>query len=159
TNVSVSDSDTTNMASALITLTNAKGGDSLAVSDTAALAALGIAVDPSSTATSILLTGSASQANYQSALKLILVNHTSSNPDTTPRDVTVTVNDGFVDSNIAHTTIAVTAVNDPPSLDLDVNTPGNDFATSFTEGGPATPIAPTVAVITDPDSPNMTRAT
>src|SRR5262249_8910500 len=94
TDVSEIDLDDDLLHSAAISLTNAKPSDSLAVSDPAALAGLGISVDPSSTATSMVLTGAASQTSYQSALHLIVFSNSSQNPDTTPRDLTVVLNDG-----------------------------------------------------------------
>ncbi|MEK7351877.1 MAG: M10 family metallopeptidase C-terminal domain-containing protein, partial [Nitrospirota bacterium] len=117
TDVSITDVDDTNIASASITLTNPQTGDSLAAG---ALPA-GITLDGASTATHIILTGSATLADYQTALQAVTFSNSSENPDTTVRDVTVTVNDGDANSNTAHTAITVVAVNDAPVLDLDAD--------------------------------------
>ena len=60
------------------------------------------------------MTGAATLAAYQTALSAVRFNNTSNTPDTTARTLDVTVNDGLVDSNIAHATVTVTAVNDAP---------------------------------------------
>jgi Domain of unknown function (DUF5801)/RTX calcium-binding nonapeptide repeat (4 copies) len=106
----IADSDDTNMESATVTLTNAKAGDLLIVGTLPG----GISISGLSTATNIILTGSASKAAYQTALNAITFSNDSGNPDTTPRVIHVTVNDGSSDSNVATTTIAVNAVNDAP---------------------------------------------
>jgi VCBS repeat-containing protein len=109
----ITDSDDTNMESAAITLTNPKAGDSLSVSNLAALAALGISVGPGD-ASHINLTGSASKTNYAAALGLVVFSSSSDNPDTTDRTVSVVVNDGSANSNTATATIHVAAVDDAP---------------------------------------------
>ena len=68
-------------------------------------------------ATGVLtLTGTASVANYQAALRSIAYQNTSEDPATPPRTVSVTVSDGGLTSNIATRTITVAAVNDRPTL-------------------------------------------
>ena len=111
----VTDVDDTTMAAAAIAVTNAKAGDSLSLTNLAALAALGISVGPGSDATHINLIGAASKANYAAALGLIVFSNSSDNPDTSDRTIAVTVTDvqGGV-SNAATTTVHVTAVDDPP---------------------------------------------
>ena len=102
-------------------------------------------------------------ADYQSAIAQIEYNNTSSNPDTTPRSVTVVVNDGETDSNTATTTINITPSNDPPTLDLDGNdssgASGNDYTTTFSEGGSAVAIGDADVTITDADDTNIESAT
>ena len=120
----VTDVDDTTMAAAAIAVTNAKAGDSLSLTNLAALAALGISVGPGSDATHINLIGAASKANYAAALGLIVFSNSSDNPDTSDRTIAVTVTDvqGGV-SNAATTTVHVTAVDDAPVVwapDLDV---------------------------------------
>ena len=121
TDVAIADTDA-DMVSATITLTNAQTGDSLAVSDTDALALLGISVDGASTATTIILTGTATRAEYQAALELIVFGNTSDAPDTTDRVVEVVVNDGVDTSNTATATIHVAAVDDTPTVDVPATT-------------------------------------
>lgn len=158
--VSITDVDDSNIESATITLTNTKAGDSLTV--VGALPA-GISIDPASTTTQIILTGSASLAAYQTALQLLRFSNSSENPDTTPRDVTVVVNDGDANSNTAHATVTVVAVNDAPVLDLDADNSstatGANYKTTFTENGSAVAIADADTSISDVDDANIESAT
>jgi Peptidase M10 serralysin C terminal/FecR protein len=110
----ITDVDDTSMSSAAITLTNPRNGDSLAVSNLAALAALGILVS-SADASHINLAGSASTANYEAALKLITFSNSSNNPDTSDRIIDITVTDGHGSvSNTATETVHVTALDSAP---------------------------------------------
>ena len=112
TDVSVTDADNANIQSATITLTNAQSGDVLAL-----LGALpsGVTASAYNAGTGVItLSGSATLAQYQSAIRLIGFSNTTENPDTTARTINVVVNDGSANSNVAVTTINVTAVNDAP---------------------------------------------
>ncbi|PKO91950.1 MAG: hypothetical protein CVU15_10250, partial [Betaproteobacteria bacterium HGW-Betaproteobacteria-1] len=106
--VTISDVDNSTMQGAVITLTNAQAGDVLAVG----------ALPPGITATVVgnvvTLSGSASLAAYQTALQAITFSSTSENPSTTPRSISMVVNDGLNDSAPVFTTINVIAVNDAP---------------------------------------------
>ena len=110
----------------------------------------------------ITLTGSATLAEYQTAIAQIQYNNTSENPNTTARSVTVVVNDGDIDSNTGTTTINITVDNDPPVLDLDGDNSstatGNDYTTTFTEGT-AVAIGDSDVSITDVDDTNIESAT
>ncbi|MFH0709591.1 MAG: Ig-like domain-containing protein, partial [Pseudomonadota bacterium] len=75
--------------------------------------------------------------------------------------VDYTLTDGTL-SDIGTLTITVAAVNDAPILDLDANNTtasGNNFATTFTEGGSAVYLADTDISITDVDSTTISTAT
>ena len=102
----ISDVDSANMVLATITLTNAQTGDLLS----AGALPGGITVHASSTATNIILTGSATKAAYQMAIEAITFSNSSDTPNVTPRVINVTVNDGSTNSNTAVSTITVTAV-------------------------------------------------
>src|SRR5262249_37928811 len=108
--VDITDDDNGFIEKATIDLTNAKPGDVLEYlgSDP------NITLDPSSTATHILLTGHASKADYATAIQLVTFNNTSENPDTTDRIINTVVNDGLADGNTAVTTVQVTSVNETP---------------------------------------------
>lgn len=99
----ITDADDTMMESATITITNAQAGDLL----TAGALPAGIAVDGSSTATNILLTGTASLADYQAAIQAITYSSTAADPSNVDRLIQVTVNDGTSNSNTATTTVKV----------------------------------------------------
>ena len=105
----------TNIASATITLSNRLDGDTIeSLSVNSALPA-GITASSYNQGTgTITLTGSATLADYQTAIAQIEYNNTSTNPNTTARSVTVKVNDGNSDSNTGTTTINIIATNSPP---------------------------------------------
>ncbi|HYD76783.1 DUF4347 domain-containing protein, partial [Ramlibacter sp.] len=68
-------------------------------------------------ATGVLtLSGVASVADYQAALRSITYSNTSEDPSTAPRTVTFEVTDGTDSSNVRTGTVLVTAVNDAPVL-------------------------------------------
>ena len=78
------DADSTSLTQLSITITNPAPGDELAV-DTAQLNTLGIAVDASSTTSSLLLTGTVSKANYITALSYVGYLNSQVVPDPTAR--------------------------------------------------------------------------
>ncbi len=61
------------------------------------------------------LSGSATVAEYQSALRSVTYQHNGDDPNSTRRTVGFTVNDGDTDSNTQTRDIAVEAVNDDPT--------------------------------------------
>ena len=75
-------------------------------------------MDGASTATNLILTGSASKAAYETALEQVRFSNTNPAPDTETRDITVVVNDGTDPSNTAHATILL---NNPPSVPVDTD--------------------------------------
>jgi hypothetical protein len=119
-----------NLQSAKIVLTNAQTGDALSVSG--ALPA-GIASSTDLSVPGVItlnLSGNATQSAYQTALAQIRFANNSQNPDTTPRTIQVTVNDGVVTSNVATATVTVIAVDDPAILGADrllLNAQNSDF--------------------------------
>ncbi|BAY76729.1 hemolysin-type calcium-binding region [Nostoc linckia NIES-25] len=100
----------------------------------------------------LTLTGSASVANYQTALRSIAYQNTSDNPSTTTRTISFIVNDGSSDSIAATRNINITAVNDAPII-TPTNTP-----LAYTENDGATAIDSGLTV-TDVDSTNLNGAT
>jgi Ca2+-binding RTX toxin-like protein len=101
--------------SATITLTDRVAGDSLTL--TGALPPGIVSVTTSNAGSiTVTLTGPGTGAQYQALIQSILYASTSQDPTVggtdLARTVTVTVNDGLVDSAVATTTIAVTAVDD-----------------------------------------------
>ena len=65
-------------------------------------------------APTMTLTGSATKANWQTALRSITYNNTSNGPSTGNRTINYVVNDGSSNSNTAAKSVSVTAVNDAP---------------------------------------------
>ena len=106
----VSDSDSTTLQSATITITNPEAGDVLAFGAmpggiTATLSGDGYTVD---------LTGSASPANYALAIQAVTYENTSGSPVMGDRTIEVVVNDGTSDSPTATSTVTVSMPNTPP---------------------------------------------
>ncbi len=108
-----SDSDDTNLERATIVLTNAQAGDLLAVGTLPAGIAFTLDTSVSGVIT-VTLTGSASKADYANAIEAVTFRNTGEKPSTTDRIITVVVNDGALDSNVARSIIHVTEINDPP---------------------------------------------
>ena len=102
----------------------------------------------------LTLSGSATLANYQTALRSVTYQNTDTdNPSTAQRTVTFKVNDGDSDSNTQTRTIDVIRVNDAPTL-----ASAETSALSFTEGGSATAITSALTV-SDADDTNIESAT
>jgi hypothetical protein len=157
--ISITDPDSTQLKGATVTLTNAKSGDVLSILDTTQL--------PSGIAFNILgnkvtFTGAASLADYQAAIRLVGFANTSSNPDTTARNIDVVVNDGGNDSAVVHTTINVVPVNDLPVITNASNSVAEEGLTGGLAGttGPANTPGANVCqgriVFTDADSTSLT---
>ena len=113
TDVSAVEPGLANATSAKIVLTNAQAGDVLAAN--ALPAGITSSIDTSVAGQiTVNLSGSASLANYQTAIQDVTFASTSGNPSTVDRVLNVTFNDGGQDSNTAVSTVHVTAVNDAP---------------------------------------------
>ena len=99
----------------------------------------------------LTLTGTSSLANYQAALRSIQFRNTGDNPAVS-KAVQFIANDGDADSAPAIRTIAVTRVNDAPTVDT------SDTALAYPEG--SGPLAADAGVtVTDPDSTQIQGAT
>ena len=151
TDVSVIDTDSPTLASATVTLTNPQALDRLTFNGPAP----GSIIVAASGTSVITLTGAASAADYQAALRQITFDNTGTNPSTDTRIIDVVVNDGTAASNTAHAIVEVTQVNNSaPTLDLDGDNstlPGTSYRTTFTENGTPVAIADTDTLIGDPD--------
>ncbi|MCU0389631.1 MAG: T9SS type A sorting domain-containing protein, partial [Thermoflexibacter sp.] len=100
----------------------------------------------------LTLTGSATAAQYQAALRAVTYRNTSDAPNTTARTVTFRVIDGMKQSNTQQRTINITAVNDAPALSMQTCS-GN----TFTEDGAAVVIL-TGITVADPDNTSLNTA-
>ncbi len=143
TDITVTDPESDNIVSATITITDPETGDLL--STTLPLPP-GISVDGASTATTLILTGSASAAAYAAALGQVGYSSSSDDPTdggTNPnRLITVVVNDAFGASVPRTMTMTVADVNDPPTLTATGTNP------IFTEGDPGVDLFNTVTAST-----------
>jgi Domain of unknown function (DUF4347)/Putative Ig domain/Bacterial Ig domain len=117
----IADIDNANLASANVVLTNKLAGDQLFIGgtlvtngSTGTINGLSYTVTDASGQETIVFTGVATKAVYQTTLSGITYSNVNFNPATTARVINVKVNDGFVDSNIATSTISVVAL--PPAI-------------------------------------------
>jgi hypothetical protein len=152
TDVTITDLDDTNIESARIVLTNPLDGSAETLSISGSLPA-GITASSYNAATGVLvLTGTATLSNYQTALASIRYNNSSNVPSTTSRVIQIYVNDGEIDSNIAESTIAVSAVNDPP-------TASNFTATTLEDTSWVAQLSDFTSVYSDPESTPLASIT
>ena len=119
TDVSITDTDSgDDIVSATITITNPEAGDILNVGTLPATVTVDLG---NSSATSVKLTAApgTSRADFEAAIEAITFSNTGDDPTdkgtNLSRSVSVVVNDGTADSNVATATIAVTDVNDAPT--------------------------------------------
>jgi hypothetical protein len=110
----VTDPDSANILRAQIRLTNAQSEDLLSIAG-ALPAGISSSFGPIVAGQiTLILSGSASLADYETAIEAVRFSNTSDNPSTTPRTIEVTVNDGGRTSPVAVATVNVVAVNDAP---------------------------------------------
>ena len=107
TDVRIFDIDSPLLASATVTLTN---GDLLGSLEFNGIPPVGITFFGSNTH-QITLSGAASAADYETALKQITYNNTDTNPSTETRIIEIVVNDGVQDSDEEETFIQIVLVN------------------------------------------------
>jgi hypothetical protein len=145
--LTVSDVDDTSLEGAQVSISAGhESGDELVFA-----AQLGITGGYDSGTGVLTLSGTASVADYQTALRSIEFRHTGDNPAAS-KTVQFKVNDGAADSSAAAKDIAVTGVNDKPSLDA------SDAALAYTEGDGAVAVDAGIDA-SDPDSATLSGAT
>jgi hypothetical protein len=140
--ISITDPDNVNMNSATVTISaNFQAGADI-LGFTTQNGITGNYVAPTLT-----LTGSATIANYITALQSVTYQNTSDNPTTTARTITYQVNDGTANSNTGTSSVTVTATNDAPTNNPPANpqSVNEDTALLFTGAG-------NTVSITDPDA-------
>ena len=110
--LAISDVDDTNIESAVVQITGnyANGQDVLTFVDQN-----GITGTWTAGTGTLSLSGSATLAQYEAALRSITYTNTSDNPSTLTRTVSFTVNDGDVNSNTLTRDITIGSVNDDPT--------------------------------------------
>ena len=160
----MSDLDGTLLSAATVTLIAPIAGEeelTISPADIVAAASIGITVERNVSTGAIKLTGTASKpeatfAEYESVLRKIFYANDSEAPTAGTRVIIVQVwdSDGNV-SNGAPSFINVIPVNDPPTLDIDVDDDSNDgtaeFSNTFVEDGPAVVVTDRDVEITDID--------
>ncbi len=159
--LTVTDSDSATLASATAVITNLQDGAAESIGVTCPDAGPGcsgailladVAYTPATGTLAIARV--APLADYQALLRTLTYNNSSQNPGTTPRDITVTVNDGIFDNApVAHALVTVTAVNTAPVL---ANI--EPAALGYTVNAAAAPITATLTA-NDADSATLAGAT
>jgi hypothetical protein len=146
--VTVSDPDTALMASATVCICQglAAGEDELAY-----VAGDGISGAYDAATGRLTLSGSASPAAYQAALRRVSYRNTSTQPSPGTRRIDMRVTDGTVTSTAASTTLAIDPVNTAPTL------AGGGNTVAYTEGDAATPVNGALTV-SDPDDTQLDGA-
>jgi hypothetical protein len=144
----VSDPGIASLAGATLQITGnyANGEDLLAFTNQS-----GITGNWDGTTGTLTLSGIATVANYQAALRSVTYQDTSENPSTLNRIVTIIASDGVLVSVPATRQIAVTSVNDAPTL-------AGSSALTYTENQAATAINPLITV-NDVDNTTLISAT
>tara|TARA_R110002096_G_scaffold173997_12_gene349644 strand:- start:8790 stop:12818 length:4029 start_codon:yes stop_codon:yes gene_type:complete len=113
----VTDFNSANLEGMTITLTNAQTGDVL--NSTGIPASISAVASSGAGTLTITLTGTASLADYTTALQAITFENTESSPSITPRFIEVTATDGTGVSSEAQMTIFVLTAAPPVVIDLD----------------------------------------
>ena len=158
TDAEITDVDDTNIESATIVLTNAKSEDKFTIGTLPAGITAVIDDTTVSGQITVTLTGSATPDDYEAALQAIAFCNTSDDPDTTDRNIEITVNDGDDNSNTAISTIHVIPVNDPPDAVNDLATTNEDTPIFNLPilGNDSDPESDPLTIIGTPTAPNGT---
>jgi len=149
-NLTVSDVDDARLASATVTVGGgfSAGEDVLDFTDQN-----GISGSWSGATGVLTLTGSASLADYQAALRSVRYRDVSEDPSTVTRGLTVEVDDGEASSNSATASVTVTAVNDLPAVTAGGGSP------TYSEGDATGVVVDPAITVTDPDDAELAIAT
>ena len=144
-NLTVTDPDSPNVASATVTLTQVldAGQEILAVAPTTVAPNSPISAAYNSATGVLSLTGGATLAQYQAALRSVTYHNTAVAPNTTARTLTFVVNDGITNSALASSIVSIVVRNHAPSFakgpDQSVNEDAgaqavNPWATAISDG-------------------------
>jgi VCBS repeat-containing protein len=145
--ITATDVDSTNLASATVTITNVQNvGAELLAASTA-----GTSIVASYVAPTLTLTGSDTLAHYEQVLRRVTYDNTSQNPSTVGRVVSFVASDGVATSTAVMTVVNVVAVNDSPAL-------AGTGTVTFTEDAGAVTVAP-VLTASDVDNTSLVSAT
>ena len=149
-NTAVSDVDDINIDGATIVITSnfATGEDVLNFTDQSGI----IGIYDNNTGV-LTLTGSATLAQYQTALQSVTYQNISNDPSDLTRSISFTINDGDDSSNVTTRDIDLTAVNDAPTLSAIETQPA-----LFTENAAPLDITNNLT-LTDVDDSNIESAT
>ena len=128
--ITASDPDDTNLESASIVISgNYQSSEDVLIFTNQN----GITGSWNSTTGTMSLTGTATVANYQTALRSVKYFNSSDMPSTAQRTIGFTVNDGDDNSNTVSRNVDVTSVNDPPTGGNDAITIKKNNSKTFAE--------------------------
>ncbi|MEM7257583.1 MAG: LamG-like jellyroll fold domain-containing protein, partial [Pseudomonadota bacterium] len=149
--LTLSDQDNTTIQSAAVSITGnfVPGGEDMLNFTNQS----GISGSYNVTSGVLSLSGTASLADYQAAIRSISYDNTSDDPSGLSRTVSIVVDDGTSSSTTATRTIDVNPQNDSPALSALETSPAG-----YTENAPAAAITNTL-LVSDPDSTQMVSAT
>ena len=153
-----SDLDSTSLTRATVTLAGAGPEEVLGFN---APAGSGITGTYSAATGVLTLAGVATLGQYQAALRAVTYSYNSESPLTSPRTVSVRLDDGSAANaeSIPRTVnVSITALNDPPTIDLNGALAGTGTLTNYLTPLVAQPLAPT-ATLSDADSPSLVSLT
>lgn len=151
----ISDVDSDQLTGVVVTITNAKDGDELAVITDGT----GISADYDPDIGELLLTGDATVEEYQAVLATLTYANISDDPSTDARQIELQTSDGQSTSNVTYTTVSVTAVNDATLIGHDQQQPGSAYQVTFTEDQAAVNVVADTFFVADPDSQQLASAT
>jgi hypothetical protein len=127
--ITIADADHTTLTSAMVTIDNfVSDQDVLTFANSAEITGSFDAVTGSLT-----LSGNATLAQYQAAIRSITYHNTSNNPNTALRTVQITVNDGNLNSNTTTRNITVNSINNQPTLSNISKSGQEDQSIAFTQ--------------------------
>jgi hypothetical protein len=152
----LTDPDSPNLTSLTATLVSRPDGNateslSLNAAATMAAATAGLVVSYNAATGQLAITGSASQATYQTILQGIVYDNASDDPSGLARSINVVVSDGVMSSTSRNVVVGIVPVNDVPVIDLNGVPSGTSTRVDVTVGAAPTAIAP-VGTIVDADS-------
>jgi VCBS repeat-containing protein len=136
--LTISDVDDPNLATATVTITNRQDGSNerLSATPSGAIAAGDINFDAASGVLTISPAGGAPRADFQQVLRSLRYNNTDVSPTSqVDRIITVVVNDGTADSPLRSAMVTLQPLSPGLSLDLDGSAGGSGYATAFVEAG------------------------
>lgn len=151
----VADTDSVNLASMTITLTDLQdaGSEFLTVDTT------GTAITADIEGNGLTLTGADTPANYQQVLRTITYEHTTLPPTGISRTVTFQANDGALNSQTATAIINFTGIpNVLPVVDLNGDGPGINTSVTYVIGGGPQEVA-NLGTVVDVDSEDIVSMT
>ena len=157
TTLSIANSAGSPLVSATIQITNFVAGEDQLSFTNDGLTMGNIAIVTNANGSLVLSSagGTASLAQWEAALHAVSYLNTSLNPTTTSRNVTFQVDNGSpinMTSNLLSSTIAIEAINNPPTITNPDSTPAQ-----YTEDDPGIRVFPNLS-IADPDSTQLQGA-